>query len=472
MRVRPSFALLGLLAALTVGACTPVGRPGEAASPPGSAAAPTGSEESGTADEMAPRETGEARDAGSGPPGAREPIAPEDEVRGVWVVRTTLTDRDQIREMVRRTDEAGFNTLLVQVRGRGDAYYDSGVEPRSPWLGRSGRDFDPLAVLLDEAHRRGLEVHAWVVAQLVWGLSPLPDDPEHLTNRHPEWLSVPRALAEDLWDVDPADPAYVRALHAWAVEHGDRVEGLFADPGHPAVRDRLVAVVRDLLQSYDVDGVHLDYLRYPSPEFDYSRGSLTRFREWAGTQVPLGLASSLDARVARGDVTAWVREHPDLWDGFRRSRVSSLVRGVRRAVDAVNPEATLSVAVFADPVDAERGRFQEWRGWLADGTVDVVAPMAYTPDDERFSDLIRLATLADDGGGGRRVWAGVGIYQTSLEGAVRKVDIARASGTGGVIFFSYDWAREQSPDGAGEPYLEALARRAFEPTAPGPGVRR
>jgi uncharacterized lipoprotein YddW (UPF0748 family) len=367
--------------------------------------------------------------------------------------------------MVRRTDEAGFNTLLVQVRGRGDAYYDSDVEPRSAWLGATDGDFDPLETLLEEAHRRDMKVHAWVVAQLVWGLSALPDDPAHLVNRHPEWLSVPRALAEDLWRVDPADPAFAATLHAWAVENGDRVEGLFADPGHPEVRQRLVAVVRDLLGSYELDGVHLDYLRYPSPEFDYSRRSLERFREWAGTQVPLGLSSSLDARVAGGDVTAWAREHPEMWDGFRKSKVSSLIREVRRAVDATAPSATLSVAVFADPVDAERGRFQDWRGWLEDGTVDVVAPMAYTPDDERFSDLIRLATLADGQTGGQRVWAGVGIYQTTLEGAIRKVSLARESGAGGVLFFSYDWARDQSAIIDGEPYFEALARRAFEPTS-------
>lgn len=472
MRLPLPLPALGLVTLLAVGACTPVRAPSGGASPAGSVEAPDAPPASGPVDRVAEGRAVEGPDSASGSAVPLGPVAPEDEVRGVWVVRTTLTDREQIREMVRRTDEAGFNTLLVQVRGRGDAYYESGVEPRSPWLGGTERDFDPLAVLLDEAHRRGLEVHAWVVAQLVWGLSPLPDDPDHLVNRHPEWLSVPRGLAEDLWRVEPRDPGFVQALHAWAVDNGDRVEGLFVDPGHPAVRDRLVAVVQDLLQSYDLDGVHLDYLRYPSPEFDYSRRSLARFREWAGTRLPLGLASSLDARVARGDVTVWAREHPDLWDGFRKSQVSTLVRAVRRAVDAVDAAATLSVAVFADPVDAERGRFQEWRAWLADGTVDVVAPMAYTPDDERFSDLIRLATLADDAAGGRRVWAGVGIYQTSLEGALRKVDIARATGAGGVVFFSYDWAREQSPAEAGEPYLESLARRAFQPVAAEDGVRR
>ncbi|MEJ2540118.1 MAG: family 10 glycosylhydrolase [Gemmatimonadota bacterium] len=385
-------------------------------------------------------------------------------MRGVWVVRTTLTDEGAVREMVARTHEAGFNTLLVQVRGRGDAYYRSQVEPRSSFLEEAEGGFDPLETLLEEAHRRGMQVHAWVVAQLVWGLAPLPPDPAHLVNRHPDWLSVPRPLAEELWGVDPADPAYAIALHRWAEENRVRVEGVFADPGHPGARQRLVSVVRDLLVRYHLDGIHLDYLRYPSPEFDYSRGSLERFREFASAQIPVGLAASLDARVRQGDVTVWARENPGLWDAFRESRVTSLVRAVRRVVDDVAPDALLSVAVFADPVDAERGRFQDWRGWLASGTVDAVAPMAYTPDDARFSDLIRLATEADEGQGGRRVWAGVGVYQTSLEGAVRKVRLARASGAGGVVFFSYDWAREQSPTADGEPYLESLARRAFGPS--------
>lgn len=438
------------MAVLAFGACTPVRGGGNHTAPPGNSNTPGVVDEGGDVDW--PRD-----------PTGRGAAAPRpDEVRGVWVVRTTLTDREQVQEMVRRTDEAGFNTLLVQVRGRGDAYYDSDVEPRSSWLGGTGSDFDPLAILLEEAHRRDMKVHAWVVAQLVWGLSPLPADAAHLVNRHPEWLSVPRALAEELWDVDPTDPAFAAAVHRWSVDNGDRVEGLFADPGNPEVRQRLVAVVGDLLGSYELDGVHLDYLRYPSPEFDYSRGSLERFREWAGTQVPRGLAGSLDDRVARGDVTAWARENPQMWDGFRKSQVSSLMRAVRRAVDASGPSATLSVAVFADPVDAERGRFQDWRGWLEDATVDAVAPMAYTPDDQRFSDLIRLATLADEDGG-RRVWAGVGIYQTTLEGAIRKVSLARQSGAGGVVFFSYDWARDQSVVIDGEPYLEALARRAFDP---------
>lgn len=401
------------------------------------------------------------------PAPAALPVAPrEDEVRGVWVVRTTLTSPEQIRRMVRETHEAGFNTLLVQVRGRADAYYRSLYEPPPGSLGDAG--FDPLGLVIEEAHRRGMEVHAWVVAQLVWGVGPLPEDPDHLVNLHPDWLAVPRELAEELYGMSPFDTRYRERIHAWAVANRERVEGVFASPGHPEARHRLVNVVDDLLLRYPLDGIHLDYLRYPSPEFDYSRRALDDFREHARGHVPPGQAGGLDARVRAGDVTAWPRTHPQLWASYREAQVTETLRAVRRAVEAAPGDALLSVAVFADPVDALAARFQDWPEWLRGGLVDAVAPMAYTPDEARFADLMEAARRADDGAAGRRVWAGVGIYQTDLEGAVRRVDLARSVGAGGFVLFSYDWAVTEGTAGEGVPYLDALARR----TLPGATSRR
>lgn len=394
-------------------------------------------------------------------------VPPEEEVRGVWVVRTTLTDPEGIRRMVRETHEAGMNTLLVQVRGRADAFYRSGFEPDGAQLAGAPAGFDPLALVLEEAHARGMRVHAWVVAQLVWGVGPLPEDPRHLVNRNPDWLAVPRVLAEELHDMDPFDPAYGRRIHGWAVANRERVEGLFASPSHPGARERLVRVVVDLLERYPLDGVHLDYVRYPSPEFDYSRRTLEDFRAWAVTRLPPGRAGSMDARVRSGDVLAWTRENPELWDAWREGQVTASVQAVRAAVDGAPGSPILTAAVFADPVDALRGRFQNWPEWLAAGWVDAVAPMAYTPDDDRFADLMEAARRADTRAAGRRVWAGVGIYQTDPPGAARKVDLARAAGTAGFVLFSYDWAVAQGSAEDGEPYLGALARRVFPPRSPG-----
>lgn len=446
--IKPTFRVLlrALLVTVALGACTPV---------------------QGVRD---PRPVPVTVSTGPAPSPRGAAVTAEEsvrEVRGVWVVRTTLTSPEAVRKMVRSTHEAGFNTLLVQVRGRADAYYRSAFEAPPAALAGAPNGFDPLALVLEEAHARGMEVHAWVVAQLVWGVGPLPEDPAHMVRLHPDWLAVPEALSEELYDLNPFNPRYVERLHAWAVDNRERVEGLFASPSHPDARRHLVSVVDDLLRGYRLDGIHLDYVRYPSPEFDYSRRTLKDFRDFALAHVPPGRRASMDARVASGDVTAWAREHRELWDSFRETQITNTLRAVRQVVEDAVGDPILTAAVFADPVDALHGRFQDWQEWLNGGWVDAVAPMAYTDDDRTFADLIESARRADEVGEGRRVWAGVGIYRTDLDGAVRKVDLARAVGTGGFVLFSYDWATTEGTAAEGEDYLSALGRRAIRQSDPG-----
>src|SRR5205814_304431 len=126
----------------------------------------------------------------------------ENEVRALWVVRTTLTSSSAIETMVKAARAAGFNALLVQVRGRADAYYNSGLEPRPAALATQP-SFDPLAATIAQAHEAGLQVHVWVNVNLVASVGEMPSAPDHVIYRHPEWLMVPRALAEDLIPVDP-----------------------------------------------------------------------------------------------------------------------------------------------------------------------------------------------------------------------------------------------------------------------------
>lgn len=107
------------------------------------------------------------------------------EVPALWVTRTTLSSPDKIEQMVRAAQTAGFNTLIVQVRGRGDAYYDSAIDSRATeLLARPG--FDPLAELLARAKPAGLSVHAWINANLVSSAAELPASRQHLIYRHPE----------------------------------------------------------------------------------------------------------------------------------------------------------------------------------------------------------------------------------------------------------------------------------------------
>ena len=376
--------------------------------------------------------------------------------RGLWVVRTTLTHPDSVRAMVRRAADAGFNTLLVQVRGRGDSYFSGGIEPRAEAL-RTRPDFDPLALTLEEAHRRGIEVHAWMNVHLVSSALRPSTDRGHLVNERPDLLAVPRTLAADLNTVDPEDPRYVERLRRHANDNRDHVEGLYSSPSSAEVKERTYSVAMDLVDRYDIDGLHLDYMRYPSGEYDYSPGALTRFRTWVGPRVSPDRRAQLD-RAATTDPFAYTDAMPGPWSEFRRSQITDLVERIYTGAKRRRPEVVVSVAVFPDPNESFTQRYQDWASWIRDGIIDVVAPMAYTGDQERYRELMNLAVRV---GGRERVWAGVGTYLATYEGTVDMIGIAQGLGVRGVVLFSYDWAVASGESADGLPFLRRVAEAGF-----------
>lgn len=449
--------LLGSLFLLAfVGACTLVGVPPRTPPPAdggGEAGAGAPDARPGGTDEAAGARPGEA---GGADRGGSE--AANGEVRALWVVRTTLAHPDSARAMVRRAHRAGFNTLLVQVRGRADAYYDSRREPAAAALADAPGGYDPLALVLREAHDRGLAVHAWVNAHLVNGVGSLPDDPRHLVRARPELLAVPRALATELRRVDPRDPSYARALLEYARERRGQLEGLYTSPAHPEVKEHLRAVVTDLVERYDVDGLHLDYVRYPSPDFDYSPVALERFRLWTAPRLPASRVAELDRARIR-DPLAWPDALPEAWDDFRRAQITDLVRTTYHGVKERRPDLVVSAAVRPDPYEARRDRFQDWARWLEEGILDAAAPMAYTESESLFRSWLDGAVRR---AGPDRIWAGIGLYKTDLRGTLEQVGIARRRGVRGVAIFSYDWAVGRAPaERAGAPFLDRLGQEVF-----------
>jgi len=376
--------------------------------------------------------------------------------RGLWVVRTTLTHPDSVRAMVRRAADAGFNTLLVQVRGRADSYFSNGIEPRADAL-KARPDFDPLALTLQEAHRRGIEVHAWMNVHLVSSALRLSTDPGHLVNERPDLLAVPRELAGELNVLDPKDPRFLDRLRRHADENRIRVEGLYSSPSSPEVKERVYSVAMDLVDRYDIDGLHMDYVRYPSGEYDYSRAALSRFRSWVGERVPPGRRTQLD-QAALADPLAYANALAGPWAEFRRAQITDLVERIHTGAKRRRPDVLVSAAVFPDPTTSYTERYQDWAAWIRDDIVDMVAPMAYTADEERYRELMGKAVEV---GGGDRVWAGVGTYLASYQGTVDMIGIARGMGVRGVVLFSYDWAvaSGESPDDV--PFLRRVGEAGF-----------
>ncbi len=386
-------------------------------------------------------------------------LAAAQEVRALWVVRTTLTSPDKICQLVQAAADNGFNTLIVQIRGRGDAYYRSRVEPRAVELKDQPLTFDPLAVTLTEAHKRGLKVHGWINTNLLANLDALPTDPAHVYNKHPEWLAVPKAVAAELYRMSPRDPAYRQKIVEWSKANRGELEGVYTGPANPKVREHIYRIWMDVLKHYPVDGLHFDYVRFASPDFDYSRTSLERFLKWLKPQLNADERTQLKSALKTNRLAA-PEIFPAKFADFQRAQVTTLVERIYRAAKKKRPEALISAAVFANDENAYTRRFQDWRRWLQMGILDVACPMAYSTDTTVFQKQIEVAVTTAHGAK-RQVWAGIGAYRIPSESAVEKINVARTLHAEGFILFSYDFTArpsELNPDGA---YLGRIRRAVF-----------
>lgn len=377
------------------------------------------------------------------------------EVRGLWVLRTSLDSPAAIDRMVQSASGAGINTLFVQVRGRGDAYYASSLEPRGFLLARQPASFDPLASVIRAARARGIAVHAWVNTGLVSDASMLPAAPSHVVRRHPEWLMVPKDLAGFAARTKPRDPGYAGAIARWTRANIATVEGLYVSPVTAEARAHAAALARDLARRYALDGLHLDYVRYPHDGFDYSAAALREFRASVAGDLTTAELSALDAR-ARREPAIFTDRYPQRWAAFRRDRVTALVAGMANAARAERPGIVISAAVVPDPAAALDVKLQDWPGWAARGLVDALCPMAYAEERPAFTAQIDAVHRA---AGGVPVWTGIGAYRLTAAETASRIHEARRAGSAGVVLFSYDSVAA----GPGR-YLLTVARAAFTGT--------
>ena len=349
---------------------------------------------------------------------AAGPRAANPEGRAVWVTRWSYTTgtgstypsshQARIRRVMDRAVEGGFNVIVFQVRGQCDAYYASSYEPWAYELTGTnpsslGNDpgWDPLQYAIDYAHQRGLELHAWLNTFNAWrGTIPPPQgiEPEHMYNLHPEWVCAdvnhtPMTLSSDYVTFSPGNPEVIEHTHN---------------------------VAMDVLERYDVDGIHFDYIRYPTSV--YSRDAVTDslFTEDYGYSPD---------------------QDEDEWKSWQRDRITTFLQNFYYQAQTVKPMVKISAAVIgrynvpSSGWDGYNTVYQDARLWASRGIVDYLAPMIYWNMDE-FDPLIEDWTHYSYG---RHVYAGIGAYKADEFGgwgAIEdQVDTARAEAAEGVLFF-------------------------------------
>lgn len=331
------------------------------------------------------------------------PASSASEFRGLYVdaFHPGFKNHDEVTQMVAAAKAANFNALFVEVRKRGDAYYKSTIEPRAADI-TGGADYDPLADVIQQAHAAGLEVHAWVVLyEVSYETYQLPST--HIAKAHPDWLMSSRDGKTTL----------------------DRGR-IYVDPGIPAVQDHIVAVTREILTKYDVDGIHVEDPVYPGLNSGYNPASVALFnQETSKSGIP--------------------EDSDEAWCQWRQAQVTKSIRRIRDMVLEVKPKVKLSACVASyDPKDTRKRSLQEWDVWADQGLVDFIVPMVSAPGQV----MSRVATKASESAAGRHVYMGIGTYKLSASAASDQIRGVRGSGALGTVLFSYNFLKvaEDGPE--------------------------
>ncbi|OGU77515.1 MAG: hypothetical protein A2W11_01880 [Ignavibacteria bacterium RBG_16_35_7] len=284
---------------------------------------------------------------------------PKREFRGVWVATVANIDwpssklsssENQITELKVTFDklkEAGINAVIFQVRTECDALYSSSFEPWSYWLtGEQGKApepfFDPLQIAIDEAHKRGMELHAWFNPyRAVKSVDDYIVSDFHVSKVHPEWI----------------------------LTFGNYK---MLDPGIPEVKEYIVSIVEEVIRNYDVDGIHFDDYFYPYSPKVSNEDSLT-FINYGNNFINI--------------------------DDWRRHNINSMVALVNEKINSFKPHIKFGISPFGIVENKYAGTngfnsysilFCDPLTWIKDKTVDYVTPQIYWEIGHNLADYSLL----------------------------------------------------------------------------------
>lgn len=354
------------------------------------------------------------------------------EFRAYWVdtFHTPLGTHADIDRVIDLASASHANAIFVEVRRRGDSWYLDSKEPLTEVAGvgepdASGRwTFDPLRYIIERAHAKSIQVHAFVIVGAVWRGDAPPKDPNHVFLQH-------------VWDA--ANDRPFTGKQQWATQsmshHSHYGDDWYIDLGHPAAASYSIDVLLHLIAAYDLDGMHLDRIRYPENvgrNVGYNEVSVARFNARYATS---GLPRPNDPR----------------WCQWRRDQVTQFVRRLYLHATALKPSIIVSAALVAwsngpktsggfEETDAYDHVFQDWNGWLKEGIIDIASPMLYKREHvarerKQFDDWLSF-TVSTAHQNDRLAIAGIGAYMNGIEGTLRQGRRSRDAGADGILMFA------------------------------------
>ena len=341
----------------------------------------------------------------------------EFEGRYLWVVRNTLTSKKNIDRMLQFATLNRFNNILVQVRGRGDAYYKSNIVPKSHLV--KDVNFDPLSYLIPKAKEKGINVHAWINTYLLWSSNKKPIQLNHILHTNSDWIDQNN---REVLNVDIEIQKKMMSNKGY--------EGLYLSPNHPKVNSYLLTIIRELIENYELDGIHFDYIRYHDSGYGKTPTAIAYYRKYHGFNA---LSSSVPSKSEISE-----------WNDYKRKSITDLVRETRKLVDYLSPNIELSAAVKPNLYEARDRFFQEWDVWIAAGYLDKAIVMNYAPNLKEFARNIDIIYDNLPSKYWKSIVMGIATYNQSPSKVINKIKYSKVTRFKSVSFFSYN-VMDQNP---------------------------
>ncbi|MCX6999713.1 MAG: family 10 glycosylhydrolase [Candidatus Sumerlaeota bacterium] len=315
--------------------------------------------------------------------------------------------------MINTARQNNMNAVFVEVRKTGDAYYQSATEPRASNIDPGYAD--PLADIIQKAHdtsggKQYIQVHTWIVPYRVWTDSQGTPPSSHVWNEHPEWRGQTNtgSTSDGSW---------------------------YIDPGVPGVTDYIVDVVKEIVENYDVDGVHFDYFRYPGTSWGYNPTAISRFNT----------LYSKSGQPATNDSD---------FCNFRRDQIRQMGRKVYATVKGIKWDCLLSAATIQwggyygnfTTTSAYAGVFQDWPGFMSEGLLDMNVLMNYKNEDNsgQATDYRNWANFLASTRAGRFAVNGHGSYMNSIHNSITQLFYALdISGICGTNIYAYQGTNDE-----------------------------
>jgi uncharacterized lipoprotein YddW (UPF0748 family) len=353
------------------------------------------------------------------------PIA-QPEIRAIWLDRGTIVQagsRQGLAQVFDRLKAAGINTVFFETVNAGYPIYPSQVAPQQNPLTRG---WDPLAEAVALAHERGMELHAWVWTFAVGN------------SAHNRLLGLPSAYPGPVLAAHPDWASYGNQGNLFPVGQGKP----FLDPANPAVRQYLLQLFQEIVTRYDVDGLQLDYIRYPFQDpgaghaFGYGQTARQQFQQLTGID-PLSIPLYESAVPTPAGQINLRQQLWQQWTEFRTNQVNSFVAEVSKQVHQLKPNLILSVAVFPQPEQRRIEEMQQnWELWARQGDVDLIVVMCYAMDTHGMQRLANPWLSQTANLGSTLVIPGIRLLNLSDMAIVDQIQTLRDSSAGGFALFA------------------------------------